>query len=78
VDKASRYVWVFLTRSKDPPLNIISCFLKKFGHVEGGSICTDQGSELAGLSDLADMTLRNHSYIFEPTGADSPSQKGGG
>ncbi len=62
---------------KGPPLDIIDCFLKKFGHAEGGSICTDQGGELAGLSDLADMILRKHSYIFEPTGAGSPSQNGG-
>jgi hypothetical protein len=76
VDEASQYVWVFLTRLKDPPLDIISFFLKKFGHAEGGSICTDQGSELAGLSDLADMILCKHSYVFKPTGADSPSQNG--
>jgi hypothetical protein len=76
VDEASHYIWVFLTNSKDPPLDIIDQFLWKFGHKDGGSIRTDQGSELAGLSALADMVLQNHSYLFESTGADSPSQNG--
>ena len=27
IDKASRYIWVFLTKSKEPPINIVSAFL---------------------------------------------------
>jgi hypothetical protein len=61
VDEASRFIWVFLTKSKDPPIDIIDKFLQKFGHTDGGSICTDQGGELAGLSALSDMVLWNHS-----------------
>jgi hypothetical protein len=76
VDEASRFIWVFLTKSKDPPIDIIDKFLQKFGHADGGSIRTDQGGELAGSSALLDMVLRQHSYVFEPTGADSPSQNG--
>jgi hypothetical protein len=76
VDDASRYIWVFLTKSKTPPIDIIDKFLQKFGHANGGSIRTDQGGELAGSSVLSDMVLRNHSYVFEPSGADSPSQNG--
>ncbi len=76
VDEASCYIWVFLTNSKDPPLDIIDQFLWKFGHKDVGSIQTDQGSELAGLLALANMVLQNHSYLFEPTGTDSPSQNG--
>lgn len=41
VDEASRYVWVFLCKSKDPPLNIIHKFLRKFGCADGGFIRTD-------------------------------------
>jgi hypothetical protein len=69
-------MWVFLTKSKDPPLDIIDSFLKKFGHDNGGSIRSDQGGELAKSTALADMVLREHSYVFEPTSADSPSQNG--
>ncbi len=76
VDEASCYVWVFLTNTKDPPIKIIDLFLKKFGHTDGGSIRTDQGGELAGSLALQDMIIRNHSYVFELTGADSPSQNG--
>ncbi len=77
VDEASHFMWVFLTKSKDPLLDIIDCFLKKFGHDDGGSIRSDQGGKLAKSSTLADMVLRNHSYVLEPTRADSPSQNDG-
>jgi hypothetical protein len=76
VDEASHYNWVFLTVTEDPPVNIIDHFLTKFDHADGGSIQTDQGSKLAGSSELRDMILRKHSYVFEPIGADSPSQNG--
>ena len=77
MDEASRFMWVFLTKSKDPPLDIIDSFLKKFGHADGGSIHSDQGDKLAKSSTLANnMVLRNHSNVFELTGADSPSQNG--
>ncbi len=69
-------MWVFLTKSKDPPLDIIDSFLKKFRHDNGGSIRSDLGGELAKSATLANMVLRNHNYVFEPTGTDSPSQNG--
>ncbi len=50
VDEASCFILVFLTKSKDPPIDIIDKFLQKFGHADGGSIRTDQGGELAGSS----------------------------
>jgi hypothetical protein len=76
VDEASRHVWVFLTKSKEPPMDIIDAFLKRHGHSNGGSLRTDQGGELARSSHLLDMVLRKYNYVFEPTGADSPSQNG--
>jgi hypothetical protein len=53
-------MWVFLTNSKDPPFNLIDKLLREFGHWDGGSICTDQGVELAGSPDLRDMVLRTY------------------
>jgi hypothetical protein len=50
VDEASRYVWIFLTNSKSPPLDIIEEFLTLHGHAEGGCIRTNQGGKLAGSS----------------------------
>ncbi len=76
VDDASCYIWVFLTTSKEPPLDIIDTFLDRFGHIEGGSVRTDQGGELARSFNFTDMILRRHKYVAEPTGADSPSQNG--
>jgi hypothetical protein len=76
IDEASRYVWVFLTATKDPPLDIVSEFLQQHGHESGGSIRTDQGGELASSHDFQDLVLRNFHYTLEPTGADSPSQNG--
>ena len=76
VDEASRFMWVFLTKSKDPPLDIIDQFLWKFGHDDGRSIRSDQGGELAKSSVLADMVLWEHNYVFKPTGANSPLQNG--
>ena len=76
VDEASRYIWVFLTKSKEPPLDIIDTFLTRFGHRNGGSVRSDQGGELARSFAYSDLLLRKHKYVVEPTGADSPSQNG--
>ncbi len=74
VDEASCYIWVFPTSSKDPPLDLVSIFLWVHGHINGGSIRTDQGGELARSHAFQDMLLRDHKYILKPTGSDSPSQ----
>lgn len=76
VDEASRFVWVFLTNTKEPPLAILDAFLGRFGHEKGGSIRTDQGGELARSFALSDLVLRTHKYVLEPTGADNSSQNG--
>ena len=74
VDAATQHIWVFLTVSKDPPLDIVCEFLHLHGHEEGGSIRTNQGGKLACLLDFQDLVLRTFHYTLEPTGADSPSQ----
>ena len=76
IDEASRYVWVFLTANKEPPLDIISEFLRHHGHDNGGCIRTDQGGELARSIAFQDLLLWKYHYTLEPTGADSPSQNG--
>jgi hypothetical protein len=76
VDSVSCRVWALLTKSKDPPINILRAFLKKFG-VGSGVIRTDQGGELARSDTFCDMVLVEFGYVVKPTGADSPSQNGG-
>jgi hypothetical protein len=76
VNEASRFLWVFLMKSKEPPLNIVETFLGHFGHADGGVVRTDQGGELARSSKFCDTILHNYQYVIEPTGADSPSQNG--
>jgi hypothetical protein len=35
VDKASRYVWMFLRKSKEPPINLVLAFLAIHGSPDG-------------------------------------------
>jgi hypothetical protein len=76
VDEASQFVWIFLTASKEPPLDIIREFLTQHGHSNGGSMRTNQGGKLARCLALQDMLLQDFLYAFKPTSADSPSQNG--
>jgi hypothetical protein len=76
VDKATRYIWVILTKSKTPPLDILNKFVTCFGHAHGRSVRTNQGGKLACSFALSDLLLRNYHYILKPTRVDSPSQNG--
>ena len=77
VDEHSRYVWVFLCKSKDPPIDEMSGFLRIVGPKEGGFIRCDLGGKLANCKEFVTIMQRDHRYSVEPTGADSPSQNGG-
>eukprot|EP00986_Skeletonema_menzelii_P015723 scaffold12494_cov159-Skeletonema_menzelii.AAC.1 len=76
VDEVSHYCWVFLCRSKTPPVELVSNFLQDHGLPSGGVIRTDQGGELARSAAFRDTMYRDHHYVVEPTGADSPTQNG--
>jgi hypothetical protein len=76
VDKATCYIWCFLTKTKEPPTDLLDAFFSCFGHKLGGSVRTDHGGKLAHSSALSDLLLQKYRYVFEPTGADSPSQNG--
>jgi hypothetical protein len=47
VDAATRFIWVFLTTSKEPPLNIVKAFKRRFALSNGRFTHTDQGGKLA-------------------------------
>jgi hypothetical protein len=78
VENKSSKTWVFLTKSKAPPLDILRLFLHTFGCNQdlGGYIRCDQGGELARSHALIDMALVEFGYKVEPMGADSLSQNG--
>lgn len=66
-------MWVYICRSTNPPLTLINLHLDAFGSLYGGSICTDQGGELARCANfVTQMTL--HHYLVESTSADGASQ----
>jgi hypothetical protein len=72
VDEYTKYVWVYLCVSKEPPLQIIHLHLDQFG-AKSGHIRCDNGGELAGSSNfVTQMALRG--FIVENTGANSPNQ----
>jgi hypothetical protein len=73
VDEFTKFIWVFLCKSKEPPMTLLHLFLDLFGCKSGGSIRCDQGGELARSQEfVTQMTLRH--YSVEPTGADNASQ----
>jgi hypothetical protein len=76
VNNVSRRVWTFLTSLKDPPLHILTAFMKKFDQ-NSGVIRTDQGGELACSDEFCTLMLKELLYVVEPMGSDSPSQNGG-
>lgn len=76
VDESSRYCWTFLCKSKQPPVELVSTFLKDNGLASGGVIRTDLGGELARSTNFVSTMLQDHNYKVEPTGADSPNQNG--
>ena len=69
-------MWIFLTATKESPLDIISEFLWHHGHDNSGCIRTDQSGELARYIAFQDLLLWKYHYTLEPTGADSPPQNG--
>jgi hypothetical protein len=77
VDEFSRYAWVFLCASKEPPIDKMSAFLWVFGLKEGGVLRCDQGGELSKSTRWHLHMLMEFNYKVEPAGADSPSRNGG-
>jgi hypothetical protein len=71
VNEASRYICVFHTKSKDPPIDIISAFLRQHGLNNSGCICINQGGKLARSDLFCDNVLHDFHYTVEPTGSNS-------
>ena len=76
VDLFTRYLWVFLSKNKQPPIRVTKQFLRTYGNTSGTRIVrTDQGGELA-RSALFRAAIQEASYSIEITGSDNFSQNG--
>ena len=76
VDKATRWMWILLTKSKVPPIDFTRKILQSFGpRSYQGRITTDQGGELARSEDFRKM-IAEEDYILQPTAAYTPEQNG--
>jgi len=77
LDKATRYLWVFLTKTKAPPTNILEMFLKEDGNptVTRRTIRTDEESELWASHAFKTAAL-DAGYLLEPTASGAPFQNG--
>ena len=76
VDRASRYTWIFLTKSKQPPVAIARKVLNKFksSHPHK-TVRTDQGGELGRSTKFSEM-VAEEGFTLELTGAEASSQNG--
>jgi len=77
IDRKTRYVWVFLTKTKKPPLNIFAQFLKEHGHptAPNRTIRSDRGGELWGSQAFKDV-VHQAGYIMDPTAPFAAFQNG--
>ena len=77
IDKATRYLWVYLTKRKTPPLSIVEKLLDFYGpRIKGDKVIrTDLGGELA-RSFAFQKLVSTHKYRLETTGAYSSKQNG--
>ena len=75
IDKTSRYIWIYLTRTKSPPLDHVKDLLQRFKKFNFSTIMTDQGGELARSNDFK-LLCQNTNYVLQPTGAYASKQNG--
>ena len=74
VDRVTRYIWIFLTTSKAPPITIAQKVLNKFKCKNPHrTVRTDQGGEL-GMSHEFQKMVANENFSLEVTGADASAQ----
>ena len=76
VDRVTRYIWVFLTTSKSPPMNLAQRVIKKSKSVnEHRTVRTNQGGEL-GRSSLFQKMVDLQKITLKLTGSGTSAQNG--
>jgi hypothetical protein len=73
VDEHTKFIWVFLCKSKEPPMDLVNLHMDIFGSTFGGSICCDQGGEFARSHEFITQMAKRQ-YTAKPTDADDPAQ----
>ena len=73
-----RRVWIFLTKNKKPPIDIIRTFLRQYDQpgTTHRVIRSDQGGELWKSAAFRKVCCDEFHYILEPTAAGTPQQNG--
>ena len=72
VDRATRYMWVYLSNTKEPP--VVGMILRKFGaKVTHRTVCSDQDKGLGKFVDFLVM-LKDEEFTPELTGTNSSQQ----
>ena len=78
VDQRSRYVWIFLTKSKKPPIDQLAGLLGQLKAKLTSTYCTittDNGGELAKAASFQNM-INDSGYVLKTTGRESSAQNG--
>ena len=71
---SSRMTWVFPTKSKEPPIDIIDTFLNTYKNTDGlRRICTDRGRELSQSAEFRKL-IQKHEYVLETMASESSFQ----
>jgi hypothetical protein len=80
IDRATRYIWIILTKRKTPPIQELRNLLEHLGSnmkTTYKTITTDLGGELAKAKSFQSMLLEsNVKYTLKTTGAHSSAQNG--
>ena len=64
-------MWVFITRGKEPPIDIVNSFLDRYKRTDGNHyIRMNQGRELARSHAFQEL-VKNHNYVLKRTAPDS-------
>ena len=78
IDRKSRYVWIFLSKTKHPPIDQMRGLLEQLKPNISSSYCTlttDNGGELAKSHNFQRM-IDASGYALKTTGAESSAQNG--
>ena len=80
IDRASRYIWVLLTKTKEPPIAQLRNLLTKLQSkvtATHSTVTTDLGGELAGSKSFCNLMMESDiNYSLRTTGAYSSAQNG--